>query len=123
MILQALKEYYDRKAADPDSGIAPPGFEWRAIPFLIVIDQNGNFLNLEDTREKADRQNIAKTYLVPRSEPRCGSLSYKTTFLLWDHIGYVLRHPDDERAKKQHRTWISALKELRCQPNWLLNKM
>jgi len=112
MILQALKEYYDRKAADPDSGIAPPGFEWRAIPFLIVIDQNGNFLNLEDTREKADRQNIAKTYLVPRSEPRCGSLSYKTTFLLWDHIGYVLRHPDDERAKKQHRTWISALKEL-----------
>ena len=26
MILQALKEYYDRKAADPDSGIAPLGW-------------------------------------------------------------------------------------------------
>ena len=29
MILQALKEYYDRKADDPDSGIAPEGFEKR----------------------------------------------------------------------------------------------
>ena len=29
MILQALKEYYDRKAADPDSGIAPVGWEKR----------------------------------------------------------------------------------------------
>lgn len=27
MILQALKEYYDRKASDPDSQIAPEGFE------------------------------------------------------------------------------------------------
>ena len=41
MILQALKEYYDRKAkpvgksgpADPESGIAPLGWEWKRIPF------------------------------------------------------------------------------------------
>ena len=31
MILQALKEYYDRKAADPASGIAPLGWEWKEI--------------------------------------------------------------------------------------------
>ena len=37
MILQALKEYYDRKAADPDSGIAPLGWEWKEIPFVFVI--------------------------------------------------------------------------------------
>ena len=34
MILQALKEYYDRKAADPESGIASEGFEKRiTIPY------------------------------------------------------------------------------------------
>ena len=32
MILQALKDYYDRKAADPESGIAPLGWERKEIP-------------------------------------------------------------------------------------------
>ncbi|GAH57237.1 unnamed protein product, partial [marine sediment metagenome] len=107
MILQALKEYYDRKVADSESDIAPEGFERKSIPFLIVIDRNGKFINLEDTREK-----IAKTFLVPRSKPRSGSLSYKTTFLLWDHAGYVLQHPDDKKAKNQHKAWLRLLKEL-----------
>ncbi|MBC8431750.1 MAG: type I-C CRISPR-associated protein Cas8c/Csd1 [Desulfobacterales bacterium] len=112
MILQALKEYYDRKATDPESDIAPEGFEKKPIPFLIVIDRNGKFINLEDTREKIGKKSIAKTFLVPRSKPRAGSLSYKTTFLLWDHAGYVLQHPDDEKAKNQHSTWLRSLKEL-----------
>lgn len=112
MILQALKEYYDRKAADPESNIASEGFENKPIPFLIVIDKNGNFINLEDTRENVGKRSIAKAFIVPRSMSRSGSLSYKTTFLLWDHIGYVLQHPNDERAKKQHATWLRSLKEL-----------
>ena len=33
MILQALKEYYDRKVLDTDSDIAPEGFEIRELPF------------------------------------------------------------------------------------------
>ena len=32
MILQALKDYYDRKAADPESGIASLGWERKEIP-------------------------------------------------------------------------------------------
>ena len=112
MILQALKEYYDRKVADPESDIAPEGFEMKPIPFLIVIDRNGKFINLEDTREKIGKKSISKIFLVPRSKLRSGSLSYETTFLLWDHAGYVLQHPDDEKAKNQHKTWLRSLKEL-----------
>jgi len=112
MILQALKEYYDRKASDAESDIAPEGFERKPIPFLIVIGRNGKFINLEDTRERIGNRFIAKTFLVPRSKPRSGSLSYKTTFLLWDHAGYVLQHPDDNKAKNQHTTWLRSLKEL-----------
>ena len=44
MILQALYEYYQRKAADPGSTIAPHGLEWKEIPYLILIDKKGNFL-------------------------------------------------------------------------------
>ena len=29
MILQALYEYYQRKAEDSESGIAPEGWEWK----------------------------------------------------------------------------------------------
>lgn len=43
MILQALYEYYQRKAADPGSTIAPHGLEWKEIPYLILIDKKGNF--------------------------------------------------------------------------------
>lgn len=117
MILQALKEYYDRKASDAESDIAPEGFERKPIPFLIVIGRNGKFINLEDTRERIGNRFIAKTFLVPRSKPRAGSLSYETTFLLWDHAGYVLQHPDDNKAKNQHTTWLRSLKELPTELN------
>ena len=117
MILQALKEYYDRKVSDAESDIAPEGFERKPIPFLIVIDRDGKFINLEDTRERIGNRSIAKTFLVPRSKPRTGSLSYETTFLLWDHAGYVLQHPDDNKAKNQHTTWLRSLKELPTELN------
>ncbi|MGV8038606.1 MAG: type I-C CRISPR-associated protein Cas8c/Csd1 [Thermoanaerobaculaceae bacterium] len=113
MILQALKEYYDRKAADPSSGIAPEGFEKKEIPFVIAIKPDGRFVNLEDTREDVGDRRVAKSYLLPRSKTRTGSKSYATTFLLWDHIGYLFGHPaDDRKAAKQHQTWLAALKAL-----------
>ena len=72
MILQALKEYYDRKAEDPDSDIAPEGFERKEIPFVVVIKSDGQFVSLDDTREKVGKRLIGKTYLVPRSQTRAG---------------------------------------------------
>lgn len=113
MILQALKEYYDRKAADPDSNIAPEGFEKKELQFLIVINEQGQFINIEDTREKVGNKLVAKTFLLPRSIGRSGSRSYEKTFLLWDHIGYILGLPlEDEKSKLQYQTWIKKLEEL-----------
>ncbi len=113
MILQALKEYYDRKASDPESGIAPEGFEIKAMPFLIVINDDGTFRNIEDTREGDGRNKKPKSFLVPRSQPRAGSRSYETTFFLWDHIGYLFGEPvSDPKSPKQHATWLSFLKNL-----------
>lgn len=111
MILQALKDYYDRKAADPESGIAPLGLELKPIPFLIVINLDGTFIELEDTRDKS--HNKGKSYLVPQSKQRSGSKSYATTYLLWDHIGYVMQEPEsDSKAINQHATWLEMLRSL-----------
>ena len=67
MILQALKEYYDRKAADPDSGIAPLGWERKEIPFLVVLNGDGMPVAIEDTRERVEKKLRAKSFLVPQS--------------------------------------------------------
>lgn len=118
MILQALYDYYQRKAADPDSGIAPEGFERKEIKFVIVIDENGYFMNLEDLRENKN----GKSYLLPKSVGRSGSNSWKTACLLWDHHGYILAHPKKgepkdeqknlEMAQKQNGAFVSQIEHL-----------
>jgi len=113
MILHALKEYYDRKASDPDSDIAPEGFEINTIPIIVLIKPDGEFVNLRSTREIVDGKNVYKQFLLPRSKKRQGPKSYETTFLLWDHIGYLFGQPDiDPKAAKQHQTWLDYLKSL-----------
>lgn len=85
MILQALYDYYQRKAADPESGIAPEGFEWKELPFLIVIDREGKFVTLEDAREGKKKR--ARPRLVPMSVIRKVNVLGN---LLWDNIEYAV---------------------------------
>ena len=86
MILQALKDYYDRKAADPESGIAPPGWSTKELPFLIVLDMAGNVVNVEDTREMVGKKKRAKTFLVAQEIKRSVNV---TPNFLWDNVEYA----------------------------------
>lgn len=118
MILQALYDYYQRKAADPESLIAPEGFEWKEIPFVILIDREGHFIALEDTREGEGKKKKAKQYLLPKSVVRTGPRGWQTSFLLWDHYGYVLGHARSESdkdramAEKQMPSFIKRIQGL-----------
>lgn len=107
MILQALYDYYQRKAADPESKIAPQGFEWKEIPFLIVINTNGKFVNLEDTRTIEGKNKRANTYLLPRSVTRSGTKFIPN--LLWDTEEYVLGTVSESKIK--HETFKSLVFE------------
>ncbi|MFA6836930.1 MAG: type I-C CRISPR-associated protein Cas8c/Csd1 [Fibrobacteraceae bacterium] len=86
MILQALMEYYDRKAADPESGMAPEGWEPKEILFLIVLDANGNLVQIEDIREGDGKKKKGKIFLVPQAVKKTSGVSAN---LLWDVAGYV----------------------------------
>ena len=118
MILQALYEYYERKAADPDSTIAPIGFEWKELPFLIIIDREGHAIRLEDNRKPVGKKRIGRRHLLPQSIGRSGKNAWQTSFLLWDHWGYVLGHPksdsdkDRATAEKQLETFTNRLMAL-----------
>jgi len=89
MILQALYDYYQRKAADPESNIAPFGYEWNSkILFRIVIKENGEFFQLEPN---------TVSYLVPRAVKRSGG-DFRPNFL-WDKEEYLLGTFDTNQTK------------------------
>lgn len=116
MILQALYDYYHRKATHNVDSIAPLGFQYTEIPFLVVIDENGQFIQLEDTREGDSKKRRAKAFLVPQEMKRPGQHSWKTAFLLWDKIEYVLGYSSDpakaEIAQKSKQSFISKINAL-----------
>jgi CRISPR-associated protein Csd1 len=106
MILQALREYYDRKAADPESGIASAGWEKKEIPFIIVIDRKGELVKIEDTREGEGKNRRAKTFEVPQGVKKSSGV---VANLLWDVAGYVFgvdSKGKPERALEQKKEFI-----------------
>jgi len=109
MILQALKEYYDRKAADPDSQIAPPGFEWKEIPYILVLSGEGQPVSLYSTYEGTGKAKRAKRYLVPQSIKRSSGIAAN---LLWDNpeyaLGAVLKGKP-ERVAEQHTAFSNRI--------------
>lgn len=115
MILHALTQYYQRKA-ESNGGVAPEGFENKEIPFIIVIDKQGNFIQLEDTRELKGKKKVGRTFLVPKGLGRSGSKSYEVSNILWDHYGYVLAYAGEkgqEQADRQHASFTSKVNELK----------
>ncbi len=109
MILQALKEYYDRKAANPESGIAPIGWGWQSIPFIINLSLGGNFLGIEDTR--IDKR--AKRFLVPILGESKGN-GCKSNFP-WENAEYIfgvpLKEDKNNSVAKKHEQFITRVKE------------
>jgi CRISPR-associated protein Csd1 len=114
MILHALKEYYDRK---PD--LAPFGWEQKEIPFLMVIDSDGDFVHFEDTREGQEKNRRAHSYLVPSlGEKKGGGIKAN---LFWENIEYMFGipvptnskpNPDPERVTKQHQAFKDRIQAL-----------
>jgi CRISPR-associated protein Csd1 len=111
MILLALKEYYDRKTEEQDSGIAPEGWEFKEIPFVIVLNPDGTLANLENTSEGSGGKRNAKPFLVPKTVIRSSGIKAN---LFWDNpdkaLGFVKRG-NQERAKKQHALFKANIKK------------
>ncbi|NNM55536.1 MAG: type I-C CRISPR-associated protein Cas8c/Csd1 [Spirochaetales bacterium] len=111
MILQALYDYYERMSADPANNMAPEGFEWKEIPFLIVIDREGRFVRLEDTRTLDGKKKVAKRFLVPQGEKKTSGIKAN---LLWDGPDYVLganpRNRND--SAERHNAFLTRLKPI-----------
>ena len=114
MILQALAHYYERMLADPDIDVAPPGFEKKSIPFLIVIDFDGCFVNIRDTRIGNGKKKTGREFMVPQGVKKASGIKAN---LLWDNPQYVLGAPkigcqaekDLKRAEKSQAAFVERI--------------
>ena len=121
MILQALADYYHRKSAQDGSPIAPPGWETKEIPYVVVISRSGSAIQVESTVEGEGRTKRAKVQLIPAAVKR--SVNIKAN-LLWDNVEYALGVPtgksrvpgNKEKVHKKvvarHQAFTERVKEL-----------
>ncbi len=87
MILQSLVDYYRRKAANDPSGIAPPGWERKEIPYIVVIDREGRVVQVDVTMEGEGKARRFQSQLVPAGVKKASSIKAN---LLWDSVEYAL---------------------------------
>lgn len=114
MILQALHDYYQRKAADPDPARRLPAFglEDKEIPFIIELTAEGRPLGVVDTRQGEGKKKVARRYLVPKGVKRSSGVAAN---LLWDTAEYVLgvdTRGKPERVAEQHAAFRQRIAEL-----------
>jgi CRISPR-associated protein Csd1 len=109
MILQALAEYYQRQAAEADSGIAPFGFSQEKLSFVLVMDEGGVLVQVEDIRKVRGSKKIPAQCLLPQAVKRSSGIAAN---LLWDNAVYVLGFDakgNADRAAKQHHAFVARI--------------
>lgn len=108
MILQALAGYYRRMAEEGSRDVAPEGFEKKEIPFLIVIDKAGNFVDLSDTRDGSGKKKQGRVFTVPKGVKKTSGISAN---LLWDTPNYVLGLPKDDAKKETKKDPVETARQ------------
>lgn len=111
MILQALCEYYQRKQTDPDDALAPFGFEKKGIPFVIVIDRDGRFIQFEDTRSREGKKPQPRQFLLAKGAKKTSGVLAN---VLWDPADYVLgidKKGKPDITQKQKTCFINTIRE------------
>jgi len=106
MILQALYDYYQRKAASDVSSVAPEGLEKKEIPFVIVIDAEGNLNSIQSTKQIDGRKKSFKEFLVPKSAKKSSGI---VSNLLWENAEYALGIHKDSKSVARHQAFIDKI--------------
>lgn len=118
MILQALTSYYGRISEDDSSGIAQGGFEKKEIPFIIVLDREGKFRGIDDTRTGDVKKKRGRDFLVPKGVKKSVNIAAN---LLWGNPEYVLGKPRPgtegdakkvEKVRERHKSFIEKIEAL-----------
>lgn len=104
MILKALYDYYHRCG-----DLAPQGWEYKEISFIIVLDTDGNLIDVEDARSEDHKHGTP--YLVVKGV-RSGTAP--KPYLFWDNVeytcNYVASNPKNSPERQAELLRKAALK-------------
>ncbi len=102
MILQALNDYYRRKAISDADSIAPEGWIRRPIDYFFVLSREGVCIDIADNASQEGKRRVAKQELVPSigKQSLKHTNSGKDANLLWDSASFALGYGTKE-GKKQ----------------------
>lgn len=105
MILQALKECYDRKLALGE--IARDGWVRGGIDFRLDLDCEGNIVGIDDLRDVEGKKSISRKMELPCIGPQATkhSSSGKDGNLLWDNADFIF----GIKKKKSLASMLEAL--------------
>ncbi len=98
MLLKRLKEYNER--LEP----MPPNYVKRPVPWLIELDDRGNFLGFTSTSD-GSKKNKGKEFVIPDVGVRSSNIK---PGLLTDKAEYVL---NVNKNQKKHQAFIDLVKE------------
>lgn len=118
MILKALYDYYHRCG-----DLAPTGMEYKEISFLIILNERGDFVRIEDTR---DENKNGRKFLVIKGS-RTGTTP--KPYLFWDNVEYTLNYTKSHSEIENEQLKDSEIKKLKetikkaeCKNNALIEK-
>lgn len=114
MILQALYEYYHRKLELEQ--IAPDGLIEKEIDFIVVLDENGKFIDIENLQKIEGNRVSGTVYYVPdigkQSEKH--SNAGDDANLLWDKAEFVFGV--GKKGKQKLQSFVETIKKFYPSP-------
>jgi len=110
MILPALNAYYERLAADPDSGVALYGYSRQQISFIVVLHPDGKLLEIQDARRADERGKLRPQALVVPGNAKPSGSGINPCFL-WDNAAYALGYKPDDPKPQRTRGSFEAFRD------------
>ena len=102
MILKALYDYYQAMAELKKDEVAQFGMDWVTISFVIIINEDGTFKDIESTKLEG---------LLPTDKTRTAAV---VPYILWDKASYVLGLSDKEggRVKQEFDSFRKEIQKI-----------
>ena len=105
MFLQALTAFYDRLAADPESGVASYGYSRQQVAFVVVVNADGTLHEVQSARV-TDEKGKPRNRLVEVCGNAKPSGSGINPCFLWDNVAYTLGYkPDDPKPARTQESF------------------
>jgi CRISPR-associated protein Csd1 len=102
MILQTLYAYYSRLREDGKSGVALPGFAPQKISYALVIDREGQLVQVQDIRDTSGKKPRPVHLMVPEAVIKASGVASN---FMWDNTGYVLGLDDKGKPERTRQTF------------------